>query len=869
MITPAPKERAQLVLSYFCKNLVTWLRSVRKKFVLKRKKIAKYFFFAVGGIALVLAVAVGAIYLYQDKIIQLFVTEANKHIKTKVAVEQIEVTLWEKFPAVAINLHNVEITEAVPGSSAPLAKLANIYSTFHLWDLLRGTYHIREIYLEEGEVQIKVLPNGEVNYKFYQDADTSHTGNLSFNLENIVLANVQVQYHDAPGQQKYQLQARALSAALSIEEAKVAIQAKGKAVVQALHIGESEFLKQKEISLSSQLTIDTKQNIIAIAPSELQVEKAVYQIGGEVMFQEKKNLDLFIQGKNTDVQSLLALLPPRYTKQLARYRSQGDVYFSGSVKGEASAKKNPFIDITFGAKGASFYHPEYKEKVERVNLEGRFTNGQQRNSATSVLELRKITGNLRGKPFSGEVVYRNFLNPDLQANLKATIDVAHVLGIFPVEDIRKGSGQAQVQFSFAGNLKIFKANPGSASIKTSGEVNLKGVNLQFRQHPSALTNLNGTFLFRRNDVAVTDFKGKVGDSDFLLNGYFKNVLAWLFLKNQRLRVEADFVSRTINMDQLLAASAPGGNTGHSTGKAGDGAAYTFHMPANLELDLNASVGNLRFRRFKAKQLQGQVRLQNQVITSPNISLRAAGGRFKVHGSVDARQKLIRVNSVANLENIRVDSLMYVFEDFGQKFITQRHLQGDLTAHIDSELFFDHTLSPRTDLMQAEIKTSIRNGQLLSFEPLQKMSTFIERRELANLKFSELKNNFWIQERTIYIPEMEIKSSTSRFSNITISGTHTFDQQMDYHLRIPLASAQPKRDKDERFGTVAGGSSPSPNLFLIIKGKEGNYKVAYDQEKVKDKIATDLQKEKQELKDVFKGKKKEEKAVKPAEEYFEF
>ncbi|MBA9078486.1 AsmA-like C-terminal region-containing protein [Rufibacter quisquiliarum] len=839
-----------------------------------KKKIARYLLFAVGGVVLLLAVAVGAIYLYQDKIIQLFVAEANKHIKTKVQVEKIEVTLWEKFPAVAINLKNVEITEAVAGSTAPLAKLANIYSTFNLWDLWRGTYHIKELYLEEGEVRVKVLPNGEVNYRFYQDADATHAGNLSFDLEKIVLRKVRISYHDAPGDQRYELQAHALSAALSIEEPVVTIKAEGRALVHTLQVGESEFLRQKEISLGSQLAIHTIEKTITISPSELRVEKAVYQVGGEVLFPAKTNLDLFIQGKNTDIQSLLALLPPRFTKQLAQYRSKGDVYFQGEVKGEVSAKKNPYVDISFGAKGASFYHPDYKEKIEKVNLEGRFTNGEKRNSQTSMLELRRVTGSLRGRPFSGEFLYHNFANPDLKAQLRADVDVAHVLGVFPVEDIRKGSGQAQVQLSFAGNLKQFKANPSHASIKTSGEVSLKAVSLLFRQHPMPVSGMNGAFLFRKNDVAVTDFKGKVGDSDFLVNGYFKNVLPWLFLKGQRLRIEADLASAFLNLDQLLTV-APAGrqdleSTGKSAARKGKAAsAYAFNLPAHLELDLNASVARLTFRRFKATQLHGQVRLQNQVITTPNIALQAVGGRFQVSGNLDARKPLIRVNSVARIDEIKVDSLMYVFENFGQNFITQRHLQGQLTAHIDSELFFDHTLSPRTDLMQAEIKTSIKNGQLLYFEPLQKMSTFIERHELANLRFSELKNNFWIQGRTIYIPEMEIKSSTSRFSNITVSGTHTFDQQMDYHLRIPLASAQPKRDKDERYGVVAGGSTPNPNLFLTIKGKEGNFKVAYDQEKVKDKITSDLEREKQELKDALKGKKKEGKTVKPAQEYFEF
>ncbi|WP_345166499.1 AsmA family protein [Nibribacter koreensis] len=836
----------------------------------KRKKIARYVLWAVGGLVLVMGLAAGTIYLYQDKIIQLFVAEANKHIKTKVAVEKIDVSLWEKFPQVAISLTNVEITEALPGSTAPLAKLQQIHSTFSLWDLLWGEYHIKEIYLENGEVRVKVLPNGEVNYRFYQSADTSQSGKLSFDLQGITLRKVHVLYEDAPAQQKYDVQAHLMNAALSLKEPVVNIGLTGNARVNTILVAGDEYLQQKEITLGSQVIVNTTRKHVTIGSSELRIGKGQYQFGGTVNYAGKTQLDLNLEGKNTDIQSLVALLPRHVTKAFAQYQSEGDVYFKGIIKGEASAQKNPFIQVSFGCLRAFFFHPEYKEKLEQVSFAGSFTNGAQRNSQTSAVALRNIKGQLRGKPFSGEFGYKNFANPDVQAQLKADLDIAHVFGLFPVKDVKNGSGRALVNFSFAGNLKAFKTNPRGPGIKTSGEVQLQNVSLQFAQHPLPFKGVHGTFQVRKNDVAISDLKGKIGDTDFLVNGFLKNMLGYLFLDKQRLRVEADFTTRYLNLDQLLAASTTAPPVKRPSGKV-DAYGYALNMPANLELDINAAVSSLKFRRFRAKQLKGNVLLKNQIISSPNIAMQVVGGRFKVQGSVDARQPLIKINSTAHIQDIKVDSLFYAFEDFGQAFITQRHLHGTLTAQINSELFFDHNLNARPDLMQAEIATTIRNGQLLNWAPMQKMSIFINRNELANLRFSEIKNNFYIQNRTIYIPEMEIKSSTSRFNNITLSGMHTFDQQMDYKLKIPLSGAtKAKRDKDERFGVIATTTTASPNLFLTIKGREGNFKLAYDQERVKTKIAADLKTEKQELKELFQGKKKEEKkTVKPATEYFDF
>ena len=110
-----------------------------------------------------------------------------------------------------------------------------------------------------------------------------------------------------------------------------------------------------------------------------------------------------------------------------------------------------------------------------------------------------------------------------------------------------------------------------------------------------------------------------------------------------------------------------------------------------------------FRRFKGKKMKGEVKLRNQVLSSPNISFNAIGGNFAVRGTLDARQNNhIKLSTATKLNNMSVDSLFYVFENFRQDFIEERHLSGKLTADIVSDVFLNSQLDPKTDLLQAEI-----------------------------------------------------------------------------------------------------------------------------------------------------------------------
>ncbi|HSY61949.1 MAG TPA: hypothetical protein VK796_08745, partial [Cytophaga sp.] len=64
------------------------------------------------------------------------------------------------------------------------------------------------------------------------------------------------------------------------------------------------------------------------------------------------------------------------------------------------------------------------------------------------------------------------------------------------------------------------------------------------------------------------------------------------------------------------------------------------------------------------------------------------------------------------------------------------------------------------------------------------------------------------------------------------------------------------------------------IFLIIQGTTSDFKITYDKKKVGEKIKADLQKEKNELKNLFRKKESDEEHIRKTQqlqeqEYFDF
>jgi hypothetical protein len=277
---------------------------------------------------------------------------------------------------------------------------------------------------------------------------------------------------------------------------------------------------------------------------------------------------------------------------------------------------------------------------------------------------------------------------------------------------------------------------------------------------------------------------------------------------------------------------------------------------------------MKYKRFSPRNVKGDLLVKNQVAVSRHLICNVMGGSIEGGGIVEAKNtKAIDVTSSFKLKGIYVDSVFYVFENFYQNFIEAKHLKGQANADVSFEMALNENLKLYSETLTADISAHIKNGELNNFEPIQKLNRYIDDQTLNQLRFGDLKNDIHIENGKIYIPQMEIRSNAS---NIKLSGTHSFDQHIDYRVVTPLRNKK-KIDPDEAFGAIEETSGGQTRIFLKIIGTTDKYEVKLDKEATKKKIISDLKKEAKELKDAFqsRGAKKKKEVELEKDEYFDW
>ena len=480
-------------------------------------------------------------------------------------------------------------------------------------------------------------------------------------------------------------------------------------------------------------------------------------------------------------------------------------------------------------------------------------------SRRAVLILKNIRGTLNDEPFNANFIIQNLKDPEVICDFKGRIDAAAVQGFYPQDNIKDIEGSLLVDISFEGKIQQLKNKATAQHVSTRGTIELEKINLKYGKDQIALHNLSGSLQFNNNDLALSNVSATLGKSDFLFNGFFKNVITFLLFENQPIGIETDLKSNYLDVDQLLAI-------GFGKPSQGQNQKYEFRISPDINVNFNCDIKSLRYKRFAGHALKGDLLIKNEVAVSRNINLQTMGGDLTFTGIVDAKNhKAIDVVSTFKLNNIYLDSVFYVFENFDQAFIQDKHLKGQVKADVNLEFTLNQNLKLFPETLIADISTVIKNGELNNFDPLKKLNRYLDDEGLSKLRFSDLKNDIHIEHKTIYIPQMQVRSNVT---DIKISGTHTFDQQIDYRIVAPLRSKK-KINLQEAQTAVEDDASGQTKLFLKIIGTTDNYRVVYDIGSVRKKIANDLKKEVQELKDAFKNKGVKKKELElEKDDYFE-
>ncbi len=773
-------------------------------------------------------------YLNGDKIKQLVVAEMNKHLTAEISVRKIEITVIKSFPYASVVLNNVMMKPPTDLPAAPgLIKADRIMLKFNIINLFSGKYNIRSVSAENAVITIYENTDGKNNYSIWKKTGTTGSEAVSFNIEKLSLLSSKIFYHNVTGNNRLFFNVTTLTLNGKFDDTHYNLKVKADGLSERIAFSGKEVIKPGAFKLESAVDINTITQLVKFSGSQLKYANIDVALNGQVNYSSHPEISFTVTSLKGDSKQLLAIIPDIYSGEIKAYNPKGAISVNGSLKGNSYDPSQWIISLTYSVnKGTAEFRQE-KRVVEDINASGSFFYyGKQ---YSEILTISDFSGKVKSAKLSGNCRISNFSNPAVNLQLQANGKIEEFADLIKSDEFSDFKGNLVADIKYNGT---YNSNQRIDRLIT-GQVILSGVGFKYKTQN--ISDLNGQTEFRENKIFFNGLTCQIGGSDIKANGYILNLTNYLFDSNQPVFASLNLQSEKIVLNDLLNLVKETGSTVKSQSI----------FPPLISFDAAVSINALQYNKLITENITGNFSLKDNVLRGQNIMIRALDGNITANGIINGRYgNRAQIVTSAMFKDVDINKLFYQFNEFGQKSLVSQNLKGKADAKVDfaTSLRNDYTVNPETVEAIAEIE--IRNGELNDYEPLQALSRFLDADELSNVRFATLNNRIEISKTKIFIPKMEIKSSAM---DLIGYGTHTFENQIDYHVNMLLADVLKAKRKRQTDLTkyVEDDGYGKPRLFLKMTGPIDDPLVQYDTRAVRNKIADDLQKEKQVFKDVLR------------------
>lgn len=806
-----------------------------------KKKLLKILIWFSSLLILLLTTFFLILYFNKDKIQNLLVNEINESLRVPVSVSKVDISL-KKFPSASLVFTDIYTRGINSAPNDTLLYAEQVFFQFDIWQALTSTISVKEISIENAVLNLKISENKNTNYKIWNEDESSD--NEIFTLEEINLITSHIRFFD---------QSNNVNVSLSTPKSTVKGEFKPNLTIlktdanlEINHLIINNISSAKKFSSQLKFTFTQTGEISEFSKSTIKVAGIPFNFNAHL---EENNSHFSAENQKIDLAKLQRFLEDQKLYVNENLETQGSAQIS--IEWNDNSISRSALKILFNTQDAEIQNNS-SLKLKDISCKGYYTL----NNKSDLLSIESFAAKGKTGSINGSLLLKNASKPFVKLKLNSNINLQEWASITSIDTLEKAKGKLDLKLEFENQFSSLTnfATKDFKNAKTKGFLKIDDGNLRFKKSNYEMESLNGELRFSNNNAIVDRLFFKTGKSDIFLDGIFKNVLNFIVLDNQKLVIDCRVKSQNIKIEDFIQAN-----------DQEDPDSYNLRFTDAIDLELILEIGKFSMKHFAASDVKGNLAIKDKKIIVKNLRMNSDEGSYTGNLTVNlANPKIYTLNSNLNFSNININQLFKSFDNFGQEAILAKNIYGNLNGKTQLKA----NMSPDLEIDLASIKLTssieIKNGHIKDYAPMLELSRFSDIEELKDVYFRSLKNNITINNSTITIPEMLIKSNVL---DLHVNGTHSFDNILDYRLKLKAEDAlfkkRKKNSKPSEFDEhLVQRSKDEPYLYIKMYGAIDALKIELDKKSIGKSIKDDLKNQGQQIKEIFKRDKPDKKSDNP-------
>jgi len=784
-----------------------------------------------------LAFTGGWIYLKQHKkeVISFIESEAKKSLNGgELQIADISIGFKHTFPRIAFTMDSLVLRDSLWfRHHHDLLSTTRAYATLNFFKLVIGQISIGRVQLENPKIYIYTDSSGYTNTSVFKKNNPPKKNapkNLDYPILQISNGTLSVDKKDNNKFFGYTISNLECHIQGNENNPALVMNANLDCRIQQMTFNQEKgpFLEGKTVVGEFQFQFNKDSRILQFEKIHLTIDQQPFIITGKFFLAEVPTPFLLSwETDNLSFRKASNFLSRNIRGKLEQYDiSETITHLTGSLDNSEPEYTTPLIHLRLRVDNKTIATPAII--IRNATFNATFNNeeirGKGHEDSNSIMHFTPLKANFEKLEFNCDsVVVRNLVHP--RANI-------HIVSGFPLENINdlmdentlaftKGKGRLDIIYS--GSLE---QNYDSLRSIT-GTFNMDSAGLNYIPRNLLLTNGKGVIRFARKDIFVDHLSLNAGSTDLLMDGNLKSVFYLINQKNTKLSIDWAVHSNKLNLNDFTAYLKQKQNRTIPKKKKSSFAQSVTDFTKLLEtadFNLNLNAKQLIYKKFYADNLLADLKMTDNEINLKKIKLQHANGSILMDGILRNAPNSNPFSFKAQLKSVNVSKIFTAFNNFGLKSPTDKNIKGDLTADVTMQGGFTTKAQLIPEELKGFVKFNLHNGQLVDFEPVQKISqTVFKNRNFSDIQFADLHDLLEINGENITINRMEIHSTVL---TMFVEGMYNVKTGPDLSIQVPLSNLKANKDSIMVNKGIFSKTGVSARL-RARRGDDGKIKITWD------------------------------------------
>jgi len=491
---------------------------------------------------------------------------------------------------------------------------------------------------------------------------------------------------------------------------------------------------------------------------------------------------------------------------------KGNYAVKVSAKGTYDSVKSviPAIDATMSLTNGYVKSSEFPLPLQELHFNSTVKNASGK-MAETVITVHDLSMMMDGEKFSADLLLQNLDDYTWDLKAKGGVDLEKITKVFPVEGMTL-AGKMKADIETKGKYSDLEAERYDR-LPTSGSASLADFKYTSADLPYAVTLTQASLAFDPRKIDVQKLDGKIGRSDFRVNGAVVNYLGYVLGQHQAIKGNVNFESNLLDLNEFM--------TDTESSSTADTASYgIIPVPENIDFVLRSNIKHVKMMDYNMLNATGDVIVKDGVANLSGLKFNMLGGTFTVDGTYNTRDIEhpkydfgLKVEKVSIREAASTSSIVQSYAPIAGlvtgNFSTDFRISGELLQ----------TMMPNLATVNGDGLVKIAEAALKNSKLVSGITSLTNLDDANEVTLRDVLMSAAIKDGRLGVRPFDVKFGSYKTS---VAGSTGLDGSLDYTLKMDVPAGKLGAQYNAFISQYTGGKNdPNANIPVTI-GLGGKY-----------------------------------------------